>query len=124
MMRTLFRATIAGAMLTVSFGWAQQPVKLDHSIRRITGVVQNARGETVPNIDVEVFGGQNLIAAARTDSHGKFQTDQLESGEYEVWFTYKPHPVFHDAEYKVTVDPKGSKDPWIVKLQPLSAAEN
>ena len=101
---------------------AQQPVPLDHSIRHISGVVQRENGETIPNIDVEVFGGRNLEAAAKTDSKGKFKTDSVEPGEYEVWFTYKPHPVFHDAEFKVKIDPKGSKEPWIVVLKPLSAS--
>lgn len=101
---------------------AQKPVPLDHPIRHISGVVQRENGEPLPNIDVEVFGGRSLVAAVKTDSKGKFKTDNLESGEYEVWFTYKPHPVFHDAEFKVLIDPKGSKEPWVVVLKPLSAA--
>ncbi len=111
------------ALLTVLFStllaWAQQPVKLDHSLRRIQGVVQRENGEPLPNIDVGVYGGRSLVAVARTDSKGKFKTDSLEPGEYEVWFVYKSRPVFHDAEYKVTVDPKGSKEAWVVVLKPL-----
>ena len=98
---------------------AQQPVKLDHSLKRIQGVVQRENGEPIPNIDVEVYGGRSLVAVGKTDSKGKFKTDSLEPGEYEVWFLYKPRPVFHDAEYRVTVDAKGSKDAWVVVLKPL-----
>ena len=99
--------------------FAQQPVKLDHSLKRIQGVVQRENGEPIPNIDVEVYGGRSLVAVAKTDSKGKFKADSLEPGEYEVWFLYKPRPVFHDAEYKVTVDAKGSKEAWVVVLKPL-----
>ncbi|ABF39057.1 hypothetical protein Acid345_0052 [Candidatus Koribacter versatilis Ellin345] len=99
--------------------FAQQPVKIDHSLKRIQGVVQRENGEPIPNIDVEVYGGRSLVAATKTDSKGKFKADSLEPGEYEVWFLYKPRPVFHDAEYNVTVDAKGPKDAWVVVLKPL-----
>jgi Carboxypeptidase regulatory-like domain len=108
------------ALLACSFSLAQQPVRLDHPIRHVQGVVQRESGEAIPNIDVEVYGGRSLVAVAKTDSKGKFKTDSLEPGEYEVWFLYKSRPVFHDAQFKVTVDAKkGSKDPWIVVLKPL-----
>ena len=98
---------------------AQVQVKLDHPIRHIAGVVQKPNGDPAPNIDVEVFGGRSLIANSKTDSHGKFSTDGMEPGEYEVWFTYKPHPVFKDVIYKIIINPKGAKEPIVVKLQPL-----
>jgi hypothetical protein len=98
---------------------AQVQVKIDHPIRHIAGLVQKPNGDPAPNIDVEVFGGRSLIANAKTDSHGKFSTDGVEPGEYEVWFTYKPHPVFKDVIYKLTINSKGSKEPIVVKLQPL-----
>lgn len=99
---------------------AQEQVKLDHPIKRIQGVVQRENGEPEPNIDVEVFGGRSLVANTKTDSHGKFAADRLEPGEYEVWFTYKPHPVFKDVVYRVTIDAKGSREAMVVKLEPLS----
>jgi hypothetical protein len=117
MRTTLFFAT---AMLSAALCVAQEQVALDHPVRRIAGVVQKANGDPVPNIDVEVFGGRSMVANTKTDSHGKFATDRLEGGEYEVWFTYKPHPVFKDVVYKVTIDAKGSKEPMVVKLAPLS----
>lgn len=114
-MRTAVAITFLAGMLCS----AQENVKLDHAVRHISGVVQRESGEPVPNIDVEVYGGRSIIAVAKTDSHGKFKTDSVEPGEYEVWFTYKPHPAFKDVIYKLTVDPKGSKEPIIVKLPSL-----
>lgn len=120
-MKALIRIAAGLSFLAVALICAAQEVHvtLDHPIRHIAGVVQNEKGDPVPNIDVEVFGGRNLIGATKTDSHGKFSTDRFEPGDYEVWFTYKPHPVFHDVIYKLKIDPKGSKEPLIVKLQPL-----
>ncbi len=121
-MRTLLRAALPIVVFFAGICAAQEvKITLDRPIRHIAGVVQNEKGEPVPNIDVEVFGGQSLIGATKTDSHGKFSADKFEPGEYEVWFTYKPHPVFHDMEYKLKIDPKGSKEPWVVVLRPLSA---
>ena len=97
---------------------AQVKATLDHPIRKIAGVVQRENGEPLPNIDVEVFGGQSLVGNTKTDSHGKFSVP-LQNGEYEVWFTYKPHPVFKDLIYRVVVSGKGSKEAWVVKLPPL-----
>jgi len=107
------------AIFAAAFCAAQETVKLDHPVRHIAGVVQNDKGEPVPNIDVEVYGGRSIVAVAKSDSHGKFKTDSLEAGDYEVWFTYKPHPVFKDVIYKVTIDSKGSKEPMVVKLPSL-----
>lgn len=117
-MRTFLGIALAWAAWA-SGAQAQEQIRLDHPVRRITGVVQKANGETVPNIDIEVFAGQSLIAATKTNSHGKFAAEAVEPGAYEVWFTYKPHPVFKDLILKVTVDPKGSKEPIVVKLSPL-----
>ena len=106
-------------LMTCMLGSAQQPVRLDHPIHRIQGVVQRENGEPLPNIDVEVYGGKSLVAVARTDSKGKFKTDSVPPGEYEVEFSYKSRPVFQDAIFQVTVDPKGSKEPWVVVLKKL-----
>lgn len=118
-MRLIYRIALALVLFAAIGCFAQEQLKLDHPVRRIAGVVQRENGEGVPNIDVEVFGGRSLIATAKTDSKGKFSTDHMEPGDYEVWFTYKPHPVFKDVIYKITVDPKGSKEPIVVKLQQL-----
>jgi hypothetical protein len=91
---------------------------LDHPIKKISGVVQRENGEPLPNIDVEVFGGESLIDATKSNGHGKFSVS-VPNGEYEVWFTYKPHPVFKDLQYKVVVSGKGSKEQWVVKMPPL-----
>jgi Carboxypeptidase regulatory-like domain len=125
-MRFLFRAAVAIAIFA-TFTLAQEDAitsKIDHPIRHVSGVVQKAGGEGVPNIDVEVFTavGHSIVASTKTDGHGKFSTEKVDPGEYEVWFTYKPHPVFKDVMYKVTVDPKGSKEPLVVKLQSLPSA--
>ena len=96
----------------------QRQVTLDHPTRHIAGVVQKENGEPLPNIDVEVFGGRSMIANTKTDSHGKFSLS-VEDGTYEVWFTYKPHPVFKDVIYKWTVKSKGSKGPVMVTLPAL-----
>lgn len=111
---------VATVMFSAALCAAQDQVKLDHPVRRIAGVVQKANGDPVPNIDIEVFGGRSMVANTKTDSHGKFAADRLEAGEYEVWFTYKPHPVFKDVIYQVTIAAKGSKEPIVVKLVPLS----
>ncbi len=115
-MRSLRLFALCFALLT-SLSFAQKTVTLGHPIRHIQGVVQRENGEPIPNIDVEVYGGRSLIAVGKTDSKGKFKTDSVEPGEYEVWFLYKSRPVFEDAQYKVVVDPKASKDPWIVVLK-------
>lgn len=101
-----------------TFAPSQTKLTLDHPIRKIAGVVQRENGEPLPNIDVEVFGGQSLVGNTKSDSHGKFSVP-LPNGEYEVWFTYKPHPVFKDVIYKVVLSGKGSKEVWVVKLPPL-----
>ena len=116
-MSRLLRTWLVVAACCV-FCAAQVKVTLDHSIRKIAGVVQRENGDPLPNIDVEVFGGQSLVGNTKSDSHGKFSVP-LPSGEYEVWFTYKPHPVFKDVIYKVMLSGKGSKEPWIVKLPAL-----
>lgn len=121
-----------GLKLTIALSWmllaaalcgAQEPVviTLDHPIRRVEGVVQNAHGEGVPNLDVEVFTAANhdIVASTRTDSKGRFSTEKVAPGAYEVSIRYKPHPVFRDVIYKVMVDAKGSKEPLLVKLQEL-----
>lgn len=117
------RSILLGIILIAPaiFCAAQEPVQvtLDHSVRRIAGVVRKEDGATVPNIDVEVFGGGSIVSATKTDSHGKFSADSLEPGDYEVWFTYKSRQVFYDAVYKVTVAAKGSKEPIVVKLKSL-----
>jgi hypothetical protein len=117
-MRTLTHFAVV--ILLAALCAAQEQVTLDHPVRRIAGVVQKANSEPVPNIDIEIFGGRSMVANTKTDSHGKFSADRLEAGEYEVWFTYKPHPVFKDVVYKVTIDAKGSKEAIVVKLAPLS----
>jgi hypothetical protein len=118
-MKLIHRFALTFAFFAAVSCFAQEQIKLDHPVRRIAGVVERENGEGVPNIDVEVFGGRSLIATAKTDGKGKFSTDHVEPGEYEVWFTYKPHPVFKDVIYKLTIDPKGSKEPIVVKLHPL-----
>lgn len=111
------------ALVILSFlslgSFAQEKVTLDHPVKKIAGVVERENGEPLPNIDVEVFGGQAMIANTKTNSHGKFSVGELEPGQYEVWFTYKPHPVFKDVIYKITVDRKGSKEPIVIKLPPM-----
>jgi hypothetical protein len=118
-MRLLIRVAILPAIFAALFCAAQEQVKLDHPVKHIAGVVQRVDGEPLPNIDVEVFAGRVIVAATKTNSHGKFSTDSLEAGDYEVWFTYKPHPVFKDVIYKLTVSPKGSKEPIVVKMPVL-----
>ena len=110
--------TVILLLSVVSNCSAQMKLTLDHPIRKIAGVVQRESGETLPNIDVEVFGGRSLIDATKSDSHGKFSVS-VPNGEYEVWFTYKPHPVFKDVQYKVVVNGKGSKETWVVKMPAL-----
>jgi hypothetical protein len=115
----LARSALWCFLLTATWSVAQMQVTLDHPVRRIEGVVQNEKGEPLPNIDVEVFGGRSLIGTAKSDSHGKFKTDSFEPGEYEVWFTYKPHPVFKDVIYKIRVNAKGSKEPIVITMPSL-----
>ena len=118
-MRAIRQFAIVAFALATAFCAAQEQIKLDHPVKHIAGVVQNADGEPLPNIDVEVFAGRVIVAATKTNSRGKFSTDSLEAGDYEVWFTYKPHPVFKDVIYKLTVSPKGSKEPIVVKMPVL-----
>jgi hypothetical protein len=116
-MKRLLSASLF-VMSCCAIAFAQEKLVLDHPIKKIAGVVQRESGETLPNIDVEVFGGQSLIDATKSNSHGKFSIS-VPNGEYEVWFTYKPHPVFKDVQYKVVVSGKGAKETWVVKMPPL-----
>ncbi|HEY3928539.1 MAG TPA: carboxypeptidase-like regulatory domain-containing protein [Candidatus Koribacter sp.] len=102
--------------------FAQKPITLDHPVKKIAGVVQRESGEPLPNIDVEVYGGRSLVSATKTDSHGKFSVSDIPPGDYDVLFSYKPHPVFNDVTLRLTLDRKGSKEPLIVKMPELSTS--
>ena len=106
-----------------SLAFPQKPTILDHPVKKIAGIVQRESGEPLPNIDVEVYGGRSLLTATKTDSHGKFSVNDVPPGDYDVVFSYKPHPVFNDVTLRLTLDRKGSKDPLIVKMPELSTSE-
>jgi hypothetical protein len=71
-MRLLIRVAILPAIFAALFCAAQEQVKLDHPVKHIAGVVQRVDGEPLPNIDVEVFAGRVIVAATKTNSHGRF----------------------------------------------------
>ena len=83
-----FSASLLVGLLAVGLaGSAAAGSKQDHiSVKtgKLTGVVYQVTGETLPAMALRVTKGSELVAAAKTDAEGRYQFDDLKAGEYEL----------------------------------------
>jgi 5-hydroxyisourate hydrolase len=71
-----------------------------------THVLDTERGRPAAGVKVELYRGQELVAAKETDEYGRIQdlAGELEAGDYRLVFFPPSSPFFKRVEIEIAVD--------------------
>ena len=71
-----------------------------------THVLDNEQGQPAKGVRVELYSGEELVAAGETDSDGRIQelTDAVAPGTYRLVFLPVSSPFFKRVELEIALD--------------------